>query len=258
MALELAIRFWEQSPSRLASYDHTSFETVGCWPRGAHRHIGLQACPRRVHTYIYSVIRQTQRVSVPGLSMADTATTTLYVTSPVGPIVVSLVLSGVLYGCALVQTYVYYKLFPKDDWKLRALVAFEMAFQTVQLILLFLGVWQTVVITYSRSQITSSLVNTTVVGMIIGAPSAFCVQAFFIFRLHSFSRRKPLPVFCSILITIQLAFTLTVGASSSEVVAFQKWQGFIVSTLFIAICVDTTIAASMSYYLKGSKTGLRR
>ncbi|KAI6100140.1 hypothetical protein F5141DRAFT_320720 [Pisolithus sp. B1] len=190
--------------------------------------------------------------------MADTATTTLYVTSLVGPIVVSLVLSGVLYGCALVQTHVYYKLFPKDDWRLRALVAFEMAFQTVQLILLFLGVWETVVTAYSRGQITSALVNTTIVGMVFGGPSAFCVQAFFIFRLHSFSQRKLLPVFCSILITIQLAFTLTVGASSSEVIAIQKWRGFIVSTLFIAICADTTIAASMSYYLKGSKTGFRQ
>lgn len=190
--------------------------------------------------------------------MADTAAATLYVKSLVGPVVVSLVLSGILYGCALVQTHVYYKLFPKDDWRLRALVAFEMVFQTVQLILLFLGVWETVMALYSGGQMTSALVNTAIVGMLFGGPSAFCVQAFFIFRLHSFSQRKPLPIFCSILITVQLAFTLTIGASSSEVIALQKWQDFIVSTLFMAICADTTIAASMSYYLKGSRTGFRQ
>ncbi|KAI6166282.1 hypothetical protein EDD17DRAFT_1546652 [Pisolithus thermaeus] len=111
---------------------------------------------------------------------------------------------------------------------------------------------------YSRDQVTSVLVNTAIVGLVFSGPSAFCVQAFFIFRLHSFSQRKPLPIFCSILITIQLAFTLTISGSSSEAVALQKWQGFIVSTLFIAICADTTIAASMSYYLKGSKTGFRQ
>lgn len=53
--------------------------------------------------------------------MADAAAATLYVKSLIGPVVVSLVLSGILYGCALVQTHVYYKLFPKDDWRLRAL-----------------------------------------------------------------------------------------------------------------------------------------
>ncbi|KAI6042842.1 hypothetical protein EDC04DRAFT_2657383 [Pisolithus marmoratus] len=190
--------------------------------------------------------------------MADTAAATLIVTSLIGPVVVSLVLSGILYGCALVQTHMYYKLFQKDDWRLRALVAFEMVLQTVHLALLFVGVWQTVMTVYSEDQMTSVLLNTTIVGIILGGPSAFCAQGFFIFRLHSFSQRKPLPIFCSILITIQLAFTLTMGASPPEAVSLQKWRGFIISTLFIAICSDAIIAASMSYYLKRSKTGVCR
>ncbi|KAI6040416.1 hypothetical protein EDC04DRAFT_2894152 [Pisolithus marmoratus] len=187
--------------------------------------------------------------------MADTATEATYVTSLIGPVIVSLVLSGVLYGCALVQTHVYYKLFPKDNWRFKALVAFEMVFQTVQLILLFLGVWETVMTLYSQDQMSTVLIDILIIGMIFGGPSAFCVQAFFIFRLYSFSQRKPLPILCSILITVQLAFTLTIGAASSEVVALQKWQGFIVSALFVSICADTIIATSMSYYLRGSRTG---
>ncbi|KAI5999840.1 hypothetical protein F5J12DRAFT_847080 [Pisolithus orientalis] len=46
-------------------------------------------------------------------------------TSSLGPILVSLVLSGVLYGYALVQTYVYFALFPKDSWKLKTLVCYS-------------------------------------------------------------------------------------------------------------------------------------
>ncbi|KAI6042835.1 hypothetical protein EDC04DRAFT_889184 [Pisolithus marmoratus] len=142
-------------------------------------------------------------------------------------------------------------------------VAFEMAFQTVQLTLLFVGVWETVMVFYSHTAMTSALVDILIVGMIFGGPSAFCVQAFFIFRLHSFSQRKPLPILCFILITIQLIFTLTFGAVSSKaatsnVSGLQKWQGFIVSALSISICADTIIAASMSYYLRGSRTGHHR
>ncbi|KAI6042834.1 hypothetical protein EDC04DRAFT_888534 [Pisolithus marmoratus] len=132
-----------------------------------------------------------------------------------------------------------------------------MVFQTVQLILLFLGVWETVMTLYSQGQMSTVLIDILIIGMIFGGPSAFCVQAFFIFRLYSFSQRKPLPILCSILITIQLAFTLTIGAASSQVVALQKWQGFIVSALFVSICADTIIAISMSYYLRGSRTGFR-
>ncbi|KAG6326015.1 hypothetical protein ID866_13074 [Astraeus odoratus] len=36
--------------------------------------------------------------------------------------VLSFVVSGVLYGCAVVQTYVYYQFFPRDSWKLKGLV----------------------------------------------------------------------------------------------------------------------------------------
>ncbi|KAI6040418.1 hypothetical protein EDC04DRAFT_2602514 [Pisolithus marmoratus] len=241
-------------------------ETVG-YLASCNTPLYLHAFPRREHTFDH------HPVSVQGPFMADTAAAAPYATALLGPVVVSLVLAGVLYGCALVQTHVYYKLFPADDWRLRALrhvylpnrikVAFEMAFQTVQLTLLFVGVWETVMVFYSHTEMTSALVDILIVGMIFGGPSAFCVQAFFIFRLHSFSQRKPLPILCFILITIQLVFTLTFGAVSSraatsDVSGLQKWQGFIVSALSISICADTIIAASMSYYLRGSRTGHHR
>ncbi|KAI6152511.1 hypothetical protein BKA82DRAFT_4111801, partial [Pisolithus tinctorius] len=57
-----------------------------------------------------------------------------------GPLLVALVLSGILCGCALVQTYVL--------WKLRTLVP-RRTFQ-IHLAFLLLGVWQTVMTDYAQ------------------------------------------------------------------------------------------------------------
>ncbi|KAI6120416.1 hypothetical protein EV401DRAFT_1418982 [Pisolithus croceorrhizus] len=99
-----------------------------------------------------------------------------YTGSRLGPVLISLVISGILYGCAIVQTYVYYTLFPKDSWKLRILVASEMLFQTVHLTLLVVGVWTTVATDYSQRPQVLGLAPTITLGVLFSAPIPFCTQ----------------------------------------------------------------------------------
>ncbi|KAI6120415.1 hypothetical protein EDD17DRAFT_1547569 [Pisolithus thermaeus] len=183
-----------------------------------------------------------------------------YTTPYLGPLLVSLVFSGVLYGCALVQTYVYYKLFPKDSGKFKILVASEMCLQTVHLVLLVLGLWQTVMTDYAQRPQILGLALTTAISVLFSGPIAFCTQAFFVFRLYTFSHKKALAVVYSFLVATQFLFALMVSISTiaTRELSLQPWQWFIISMLFIAICVDTAIAVSMSYYLKTSDPGFRR
>ncbi|KAI6013670.1 hypothetical protein BKA83DRAFT_4359072 [Pisolithus microcarpus] len=177
---------------------------------------------------------------------------TNYTTAHLGPILISLVLSGILYGCALVQTYVYYKLFPKDSWKLKAL--------TAHLALLVVGVWQTVVTDFFQRPQVLGLAPTTIIGVLFSAPIPFCTQVFFVFRLYTFSRKKALLIFCSFLVVAQFVFTLMVNISTIAAggLSLQSWQWSIISSLFITICADAVIAVSMSYYLKANDPGFRR
>ncbi|KAI5993552.1 hypothetical protein EDD15DRAFT_2196549 [Pisolithus albus] len=177
---------------------------------------------------------------------------TSYTTAHLGPILISLVLSGVLYGCALVQTYVYYKLFPKDSWKLRAL--------TAHLALLVVGVWQTVVTDFFQRPQILGLAPTTTIGVLFSAPIPFCTQVFFVFRLYAFSRKKALLIFCSFLVVTQFVFALMVNISTIAAggLSLQSWQWSIISSLFITICADAVIAVSMSYYLKANDPGFRQ
>ncbi|KAI6146170.1 hypothetical protein BKA82DRAFT_297984 [Pisolithus tinctorius] len=183
-----------------------------------------------------------------------------YMTLQLGPLLIALVLSGILCGCALVQTYVYYKLFPKDSWKLRTLVAFEMTFQTIHLALLLLGMWQTVMTDYAQRPQILVVAITAIISTVFGGPIAFCTQAFFVFRLYTFSHKKALPIFCSFLVITQFIFTLMVSISTvvARKLLLQSWHWFIISALFVAVCADTAIAVSMSYYLKANEMGFRR
>ncbi|KAI6045840.1 hypothetical protein EDC04DRAFT_2028311 [Pisolithus marmoratus] len=183
-----------------------------------------------------------------------------YIAWYLGPVLVALVLSGVLYGCAVVQTYVYYKLFPKDSWKFRILVASEMCLQTAHLASVVLCVWQTVMTNYDRRPQAVGLAMTIAISAVLNGPIAFCTQAFFVFRLYTFSQKKALPAFCSFLVVTQLAFSLmcSIALVATGGLSFDPWGWLFVSMLFITICADTTISVSMSYYLKANEPAFGR
>ncbi|KAI6042774.1 hypothetical protein EDC04DRAFT_882721 [Pisolithus marmoratus] len=208
-----------------------------------------------------------------------------YMTRCLGPVLVSLVLSGVLWGCAVVQTYVYYKLFPKDSWRFRALVcysytwfsgsspprftnllisnsfkvALEMCLQTAHLAILVLGVWQTVMSGYDQRS-SPWLAITTAISVVFNGPIAFCTQAFFVFRLYTFSQKKALVIFCALLVVTQFVFTLMVSIATvtAGALSLDPWQWFIIFGLFVTICADTTVAVSLSYYLKANEPAFGR
>ncbi|KAI6152524.1 hypothetical protein BKA82DRAFT_1003884 [Pisolithus tinctorius] len=162
-----------------------------------------------------------------------------------GPTLVSLVVSGILYGCALVQTYVYFTFL-----------------QSAHLAFLFLLMWQ---LEDFGDNVLLEPTLAALITIMLSGPIAFCTQAFFVFRLYTFSHKKALPVFCSFLVIAQFIITLAFGIflritepTYIGITNFTPSEKFIAPTLFITICVDTTIAVSMSYYLKANESGFRQ
>ncbi|KAI6152493.1 hypothetical protein BKA82DRAFT_4012950 [Pisolithus tinctorius] len=161
---------------------------------------------------------------------------------------------GILYGCALMQTYVYYELFPKDSWKTQdpardpatlavAATPTQLAGQSIRVSRLLnaqalrnMNPWHIFIFShdysdnvyYMTSQLGPLLIALVLSGILCGCA---LVQTYVYYKLFPKDnwKFKTLP-----------------------------WQWFIVSTLFITICADTVIAVSMSYYLKASEAGFRR
>ncbi|KAI6146183.1 hypothetical protein BKA82DRAFT_33894 [Pisolithus tinctorius] len=53
---------------------------------------------------------------------------------------------------------------------------------------------------YAQRPQILSLALITAITVVFSGPIAFCTQAFFIFRLYTFSHKKVLPIFCSFLV----------------------------------------------------------
>ncbi|KAG6334304.1 hypothetical protein ID866_4783 [Astraeus odoratus] len=196
-----------------------------------------------------------------------------------GPIIIGVVLSGVLYGCATVQTYLYFQRFPRDTWKTKGLVAFEISIQTLHLMLMMAGMWMMVVNDYSEPALLAYIPNPTIITIILCPPIAVVVQVglrttytlsaperpqqgYFILRVYRLSEEPLLLIFGALLAASKFVLHLVFGISAYVVKDAQRlvheWGWSITSYLVLSIGCDSLIATSMSYHLNQRKTGFDR
>ncbi|KIJ64879.1 hypothetical protein HYDPIDRAFT_111536 [Hydnomerulius pinastri MD-312] len=180
-----------------------------------------------------------------------------------GPIELGVVIAAVLFGCAVVQMYVYYKKFPNDSWRIKGLVAFEMSLQIPHLVCLTAAMWTMTVTNYGEPQTLVTLPATSVTAVVLSAPITFAVQVYFIVRLYRLSQDRFLPAFCIILAFVRLVFNMTLGIAGyymKNVTVYEhEWSWIITSILAVSISCDLTIAAALSYHLNARrKTGFKQ
>ncbi|KIJ67008.1 hypothetical protein HYDPIDRAFT_26418 [Hydnomerulius pinastri MD-312] len=170
-----------------------------------------------------------------------------------GPVELGVVFASILFGCAVVQTYVYYKKFPKDPWRIKALVASEMALQIAHLLCLIAAMWTMTVSNYGAPQTLISWPHTSIAAVLLSAPITFPVQAFFTWRLYKISQDRIIPAFCFLLAFARLVCNSILGIAGfyipDALVYEQKYKWAITSVLASSICCDVTIAAALSYHL---------
>lgn len=188
--------------------------------------------------------------------------TTIDVKTFLGPMAVGSVLSGVVFGCAVVQTYSYYKRFPNDNGYIKALVTFEMTLQTIHLILLLAGMWHLAVADFGNRLALLLFPESLNVTLILCSPLAFASQAFFIFRLWRLSQNLALVGFCFLLAAARFAFHMAVGIAAYRLreiaLVVQQWKWCITTMFVMSIACDIIVAAAVTCILKEQKTEFRR
>ncbi|KAI6112378.1 hypothetical protein EDD17DRAFT_1760232 [Pisolithus thermaeus] len=179
-----------------------------------------------------------------------------------GPIITGAVLSGVLYGSATVQAYLYYQRFPRDNWKVKSLVAFQITIQTIHLAFMIAGMWVMVVTDYADPQELSVLPKPTVVTIILCSPIALAVQGYFVLRVYRLSEQPLLLLLGGLLAvskcTLHLVFGVAAYIVRDVVPLVQNWGWCITGFLVLSISCDTLIATALSHHLKLRKTGFDR
>lgn len=179
-----------------------------------------------------------------------------------GPMAVGSVLSGVAFGCAVVQTYSYYQRFPRDSRYIKALVNFEMALQTTHLFLQLAALWHMVVTIYGNPSALILFPNTMNITLIICAPLALAPQAFFIYRLWRLSQNPALVGFCSLLAACRFAFHLIVGITAIHMrniaLVIDQWKWSITTMFVTSVACDAIVAIAVTHILRTQRTEFRR
>ncbi|KAI6018321.1 hypothetical protein EDC04DRAFT_2742528 [Pisolithus marmoratus] len=179
-----------------------------------------------------------------------------------GPMAVGSVLSGVAFGCAVVQTYSYCQRFPKDSLYIKALVIFEMTLQTIHLVLMLTGLWHMVVTVYGHAYALLLFPGTVNVTLILCAPIAFAPQAFFIYRLWKLCQNMALAGFCSLLAVSRFAFHMAVGIAAYRIrdiaLVVRQWKWCITTMFILSIACDAIVAVAVTHILRSQKTEFKR
>ncbi|KAF9220373.1 hypothetical protein BS17DRAFT_348975 [Gyrodon lividus] len=126
----------------------------------------------------------------------------------IGPALIGAMIASFLFGCAVLQTYGYYRHFSSDPKVLKGLVAAVMLLTLGHIICVMSWMWSLVVtafgepneITIFSKPRTGSIVLTPFISMLS--------QSFFIFRLFRLSHNIWLLLLCAILVVINLVGTL--------------------------------------------------
>ncbi|KAI6127006.1 hypothetical protein F5141DRAFT_1084914 [Pisolithus sp. B1] len=179
-----------------------------------------------------------------------------------GPIIVGTVLSGVLYGSAIVQVYLYYQRFPADDWKIKSLVAFEISIQTIHLAFVIAGMWAMVIKDYAHPQQLTVFPTPTVIAIILCSPIAVAVQGYFVLRVYRLSEQPLLLIIGGVLViskcALHLVFSIAAYIVRDAAPLVRNWGWSITGFLVLSIACDTLIATALNHHLRLRKTGFNR
>ncbi|KAF8643364.1 hypothetical protein AX16_009092 [Volvariella volvacea WC 439] len=193
--------------------------------------------------------------AIPACPVAD-------LSNSIGIILASVFVASILYGVTCIQTFIYFVKYPKDGLPRRSMVFFLWVVNTVQEILICLGIWQYLVTHFGDFAFQASFHVPLPLATIITSIASTTVQGFFVWRIWMLSKRSPYfpvvmipaiiaqPVLCIIYLIESLR-----NPSLEE---FARLNSITFAANGIAAGVDIAIAVFMGILLVLGRTGFRR
>ncbi|KAJ7255803.1 hypothetical protein B0H12DRAFT_1323108 [Mycena haematopus] len=162
-----------------------------------------------------------------------------------------------LFGIETLQTFNYYRDYPRDRLALKILVGGIWLLELAHVICSWNGLYYWTVTFYGQPQHLPVGPFSLVAGILIQEIIKFFVQSFFTYCVQVLSKRWPIPILASTLTTVRLAFNVALVAELSKNPAFtvvtvdSRWMMITITS--IGPVVDIAIAASLCYFLWSTK-----
>ncbi|KAJ3792402.1 hypothetical protein GGU11DRAFT_803031 [Lentinula aff. detonsa] len=178
-----------------------------------------------------------------------------------GAILVGILVSAVLYGISLVQTFFYYNHYRNDAWYLKSLVAATVFFDTMHLCFITHTIYFYLVSRYYDNEQLNDMIWSVLAEAIPTGFTGTLVQTFYTIRVWRLSKKNH--VLAVVIMSIVLAQTACGTAwviISLQLSTFQQLldiSGLTVSINALSSAADVIIAASLCFLLTQSRTGFK-
>ncbi|KAJ7583167.1 hypothetical protein C8J56DRAFT_1167109 [Mycena floridula] len=171
----------------------------------------------------------------------------------------------VLYGAAVVQTYMYFVNYTRDHIALKSLVFIVSTLATIHSIFACHTVYHYQIITYTRPEILTNGVWSVFALTSVGVAICFCIQIFYARMLYTLARktwRLVLTTVLTILIVGQLTFGIFVSVKLFQLWDLPKLKGVVyvamVPLFSIRVVSDTVTSIALCIILYDSRPSLNR
>ncbi|KAN0136002.1 hypothetical protein V8E53_006163 [Lactarius tabidus] len=184
----------------------------------------------------------------------------IHIKTTLGAILLGCVVSAALTGMTIVQTFLYFRLYPKDQPRIKLMVIGVLLLDTTHSSLMIASTWDYFVLNFGNEEVVDKIPITLGLTVAFTATITFLVQLFFSHRVYRLSRNNlyitaPLVLLSCGRLVAALVSTTEMGRLKSFH-AFVEHYGYVFTLgLSMACTVDLGITAAMCYFLQMSRTG---
>ncbi|KAH7906800.1 hypothetical protein BJ138DRAFT_578752 [Hygrophoropsis aurantiaca] len=180
-----------------------------------------------------------------------------------GPVEIGLFVAMVLFGCSIVQGYLYFSTFRKDPLVFKAMVAATLALESAYIISVASCVWTMTISSVNDPSLLLVYPIGAELGLVFTIFISGITETFFIYRLVKFSKTLAFPALCGTISFLTVISGMIVAGEAfrmTSVAEFQTTQFRLINLLLVSdSACALLITTGMVYHLRKSRSrGLPR
>jgi len=182
------------------------------------------------------------------------------VKTTLGAIFLGCVASAALSGMTIVQTFLYFRLYPKDPPRIKLMVIGILLLDCTHAAFMCASIWDYLILNFGNYDVMDRIPITLGLTVAFTATITFLAQLFFSHRVFRLSRKNwyitaPLVLLSCGRLVAALVSTIEMGRLKSFHL-FVEYYGYVFTLgLSMAATVDVGVTAAMCYFLHMSRTG---
>ncbi|KAF8891935.1 hypothetical protein CPB84DRAFT_1783871 [Gymnopilus junonius] len=173
----------------------------------------------------------------------------------------SLFLETILYGCGLLQTWLYFRWYTKDHWTIKAMVTLLVIFETLQVSFLFASTYRCLITNFGNIPNLFVINWMDSAQLLSGYLSALTVQLYFAYCIYILDKKNKFPpILITALALTQIGAGIAQTTVTTELGSFLNLESTKHTTTLqsaSALCCDVAITVCLLRTLNGRKTGIK-